>query len=126
MVEFALISPVVTLLLTLAFQFALIAQSALALSQLASTAGLYAADNPAADQSAITSYVQSVASPTLESNRGKDLTVVVTPSGGSRSFGTSVTVRVSYNLTSKLILPNPFLGVRLPTSITWASTTLSE
>jgi Flp pilus assembly protein TadG len=125
-VEFALISPIVSLLLTIAFQVALIGQSALALSQIASAAAHYAADNPAADQGAIADYVQSAASRTLESNEGHDLTVVVTPGGGSRSFGTPVTVSVSYNLKSRIVLPNPFLGVALPTSITCASTTFSE
>jgi Flp pilus assembly protein TadG len=126
MVEFAMISPVLMVIVALAVQFAIIAQSALALSELASASAEYAAQNESADQTAVTNYVKSAASPSLMSNGGADLSVVLSPTATPRTPGTSVTVSISYITKSKIILPNPFLGVSLPASLTDAGTAMGE
>jgi Flp pilus assembly protein TadG len=126
MVEFAMMSPILMVIVALAVQFAIMAQSALALSELASTASQYAARNASADQSAVTTYVKSAASPSLMSNGGADLSVGLSPTATPRTPGTSLTVTISYKTKSKIILPNPFLGVTLPASITDTGTAMGE
>jgi Flp pilus assembly protein TadG len=125
MVEFALISVIAAFVLFGSIQLSLLGQVSLALSQAAYRGSRYAAINPSADQSAVASYVKSIAAPTLLSNSGNDLTVTLTPNA-PRTIGTSVTVSLSYNLQSKIFLPNPFFGVRLPTSLSYVNSSYSE
>jgi Flp pilus assembly protein TadG len=125
MVEFALVAIVGMFILVGAIQFALLGQVALALSQAAYQGARYAAVNPGFDQTAVSSYVKTVASPTILSDGGSDLKVTLNP-GTARKFGDQVTVTLAYETASKLFLPNPFFGVSLPTSLTAPETAMSE
>jgi Flp pilus assembly protein TadG len=126
MVEFAIMTPIVVIILILAVQGAIIGDTFLALSQVVYQAARYAAVNPSYDQSTISNYAISVASPAISENNGADLTVSVNPAAAPRSFGTSVTVTITYNAHSKVLIPNPFLGVKIPTTLTATRTAMSE
>jgi len=104
-----------------------IGNAALALSQLSYAGARYAAVNPSLTQSAIASYMKSNAAPTINENSGANLTITVSPNTAPRPFGTAVTVSVSYNLQNKLFLPNPFMGISLPTQLSnFTNTMMSE
>lgn len=126
LVELAACLTVFVLLLFGVVQAALIANAALAVSQLTYAGARYASVHGVGsaqplDQSAIASYMKSIASPTINENSGNDLTITVS---GPRTFGTPVSVKVTYDLTSKLLVPNPFFGVTLPTSLPNFQTTM--
>jgi Flp pilus assembly protein TadG len=126
MVEMALFAPFMIFTMLMAFQFAVIARASLALDQLSSAVAQYAAHNPRTAPSAIATYAQSIAPPTLLSNSGADLSVTVSPNTSPRTSQTNVTVSISYKLSSKMVLPNPFFGISLPTSLTDATTELTQ
>lgn len=126
MVELALILPLVLILLLVTIQFAIIGAEALAVNQLAYTGARYAAVNPTVDQTAISTYMKSIALPLINENSGADIQVTVSPSTTPRVTGTSVQVTVSYSLSSKIALPNPFLGIAFPATLSGTQTTMSE
>ena len=124
MAEFAFILPLAMIVLIVSIQFAILGGAALSLNQLAYAGARYAAVNPNSNQAAISSYMKSIASPMIGEKGGANIGVTVTPSTAPRAFGTQVQVAVSYNLSSKLFLPNPFLGISFPTSISGVQTTM--
>jgi Flp pilus assembly protein TadG len=128
MVEFALIATIAIIVLVVGIQFALIGQAALAVSQLSFAGARYASVNTSYTQSQIKSYMVQQGSPTITSNSGANLTITVTRSTNADGsyFGQPVTVNISYNATSKLILPNPFLGITFPTTLTAQETAMQE
>ncbi len=128
MVEFALIATVAIIVLIVGIQFALIGQAALAVSQLSFAGARYASVNTSYTQSQIQTYMVQEGSPTITSNSGANLTITVTRSTNADGtyFGQPVTVNISYNATSKLILPNPFLGITFPTTLTAQETAMQE
>ena len=116
MVEFALIATIAMLILFLGIQFALLGQAALAVGQLAYQGARYASINPNVSSSAVTTWMQGVASPTI--TKGNGLTMTVSPDQ-PRAFQTTVTVVVTLDpVKAKLVLlPNPFFGINLGTTI---------
>jgi uncharacterized protein (UPF0333 family) len=128
MVEFALIATIAIMVLVVGIQFALIGQAALAVSQLSFAGARYASVNTSYTQSQIRTYMVQEGSPTITSNNGSNLTITVTRSTNADGtyFGQPVTVSISYNATSKLILPNPFLGITFPTTLTAQETAMQE
>jgi Flp pilus assembly protein TadG len=128
MVEFALIATVAIIVLVIGIQFALIGQAALAVSQLSFAGARYASVNTSYSQSQIQAYMLQVGSPTITSNNGANLTITVTRSANPDGsyFGQPVVVGISYNATSQLILPNPFLGITFPTTLTAQETAMQE
>lgn len=116
LVEFAISVTALLLLFLAGVQFAIIVNAALSVSELAYAGARYAAINKTADSAAVASYVQSIASPTINENSGANLSVSVSPAA-PRTTGTPVSVSITYNLNSKLFLPTSFLGVNLPTSL---------
>lgn len=127
MVEFAMVLTVALMVLLLGIQYALIGQAALALNQLAYQGARYASVNPSADQSAVTSYMVQVGSPTVTKGNGQYLTVTVNPTTTPRTFGQTVTVNISFDASGQLFLPNPFLGViTFPTTLTTQESAMSE
>src|ERR1039458_6514622 len=64
-VELALIIPIVLCLMVVGIQFALVGVAALGLGQVNYQGARYAATNPSASQSAVQSYMVSVASPII-------------------------------------------------------------
>ena len=110
MVEFALIAPLVLLLLLVGVQFAIIGAAALGLGQANYQAARYAAVNPSANQSAVKSFMLSVASPLISAESGKYVTTSVSPAPPC-TFGNTVTVSLSFDVSHLVVLPNPFLGI---------------
>lgn len=126
MVEFALVLTVALVILLVSIQGAIIADASLAVSQLVFQGVRYAAVNPSFDAPTVTTYVKSIASPVINESSGADLTISLNPTTAPRAFGTSVSMTITYNATSKVILPNPFLGISFPTSLTATETAMSE
>jgi len=124
MVEFAFTAVVAMIVLIVSVQFAIVGNAALAVNQVAYAGARYAAVNPNSSPDAITSYIKSIASPMIGENGGAHITVTVTPSTTPRTFGNTVQVVVSYDLTSKLFLPNPCLGITFPTTISNVQSTM--
>ncbi len=126
MVEFALTAAFAMIVLLMTIQLAIIGNAALALNQVAYAGARYAAINPSATPDTIATYIKSIASPMINENGGADLTITVSPTTTPRTFGTAVQVSISYNLSNKLFLPNPFLGISLPTTISGVKSTLTS
>ena len=125
LVEFALILPVFLLMTLGVIQLILVGAVALAVNQAAASCARYAALNSTLSQSAVNTYLQSVASPLI--NDSYLATIGLNPAAVPRTSGTSVTVTVSYNLTgNKLVLGSSFLGVGFPTTLAVSQTMVSN
>ncbi len=138
-VEFALISTVALMVMLLGVQYALIGQAALAVSQGSSALARYAAVNPGTVSSGKASGLPAAARQLLSSsiltNGGGDLTVTVASLTGSGAVETStpvassdqVSITLSYDTTSKIALPNPFLGlVQFPGTVAASTSQMYE
>ncbi len=126
MVEFALVSTIAMFILVVGAQVAIIANAALAVSQLVSQGTRYAAVNPTYTSDTISSYVKGAASNAINENNGGHLTVTVNPTTAPRTTGTSVSITLSYNAAGKIVLPNPFFGISFPTTLSATETAMSE
>jgi Flp pilus assembly protein TadG len=136
-VEFAMVSVLALVVIMIGVQFALIGQSALALSQGASAIARYAAVNEstlgASYSGAPNAAMQNLLSSSLGSNSWGDLTVTITSYKGGTAATTTTTptpmtdraaVTLNYDATSKLMMPNPFMkvpgffpGINFPTAL---------
>jgi hypothetical protein len=143
-VEFALVLTVGLIILVAAIQMALIGETALALGQVNYQGARYAALHQCATAADVAAYMTSVASPTLSGgNCGASMAVTVTDINGSssasgscatpgcagtpRTFGSQVTVSVVYSIPpSQMFLPNPFLGVSFPATLSSTEAAMSE
>jgi TadE-like protein len=126
MVEFALIAPLVLVLLLVGVQFAIIGAAALGLGQANYQAARYAAVNPTANQSAVQSFMLSVASPLISAESGKYVTTNVSPAPPC-TFGNTVTVSLSFDVSHLVVLPNPFLGMlTFPTALSSTESAVCE
>ncbi len=125
MVEFALLVPIMSIVLMVGLQFALVGMAAMALGQANYQGARYAAVNPSASQSAVQSYMLSVASPIITVKSGKYLGSTLSPTPPC-PFGSAVTVSVTFDTTHLLVLPNPFLGVRFATSLSSSESAFCE
>jgi Flp pilus assembly protein TadG len=125
MVELALIVPVLSVVLLVGIQFAVIGTAALALGQVNYQGARYAAINSSASQSAVQSYMLSVASPIITANSGKYLSTTLSPAPPC-SFGSPVTVSVTFDSKHLVLLPNPFLGIAFPTSLNSSESAFCE
>jgi Flp pilus assembly protein TadG len=123
MVEIALVLPLVLLLILGVIQLLVIGNVALSVNQAASACARYASLSPSADQTALNSYLKTVASPVI--NDSGLATLTLTP-GPPRTSGTSLTVTVTYNLSNKLFLGSSFFGVTFPTNIQISESMTSE
>jgi len=142
--EFALVLSVGLIILVVAIQMALVGETVLALGQVNYQGARYAAIHQCATASDVAAYMTSVASPTLAgTNCGGNMNVTVTDMYGSssasgscatpgcegtpRTFGSQVTVSVVYNIpSSQMFLPNPFLGISFPTTLSSTEAAMSE
>ena len=143
-VEFAFALPVVLVTLLVGIQFAIIGEAYLALGQVNYQGARYAAIHQCATASDVAAYMTSVASPTLVgSNCGANMIVTLTDvygtnsapgscgspgcEGTARTFGSQVTVSVLFNIpASQMFLPNPFLGISFPTTLSSTEAAMSE
>lgn len=136
--EFALIAPLVFIVLLVGVQYALIGQAALAVGQAASAIARYAAVNPgtvsSGNASALPTAVQQRLSPTILTNGGSDLTVTLTSNSGTSNtatatpvYGDTCIVSLSYAASSTMILPTKFFGIPVfPTSLAAQDSELYE
>ena len=124
-VEFAIALPILLVTLLVGVQFAIIGAASLALGQVNYQGARYAAVNTSATQSAVTTYMLSVAAPSIKANSGKYLTATLSPAPPC-AFGSSVTVSLSYDAAHLLALPNPFMGIRFPTTLTSSESAFCE
>ncbi len=124
-VEFAIILTVGLIVLVIGVQFAIIGNAALALGQANYQGARWAAVNTGATQSAVQSYMLSVASPTISANNGSYLSSTLSPSTAC-AFGGTLTVSVSFDVTHLIAVPNPFLGISFPTTLTNSESAFCE
>jgi uncharacterized protein (UPF0333 family) len=124
-VELAFVLPVVLTVMVVGVQFAIIGAASLALGQVNYQGARYAAINASATQDAVKTYMLSVASPTISANSGAYLTASLSPTPPC-TFGTAITVSLSYNAAHLLALPNPFLGISFPTTLTSTESAFCE
>ena len=124
LVEFVITLMLALIVLIVTIQFAIIGDAALAVTQLAYAGARYAAFNPSYDDSTISRYMKTVASPAINESSGANLRITLTPGATRRTIGSSVQVSVVYNLRNKLFLPNPFLGISFPTTLSGIQTTM--
>jgi Flp pilus assembly protein TadG len=125
MVELALVMPIVLFVMLIGIQFALIGTAELGLGQADYQGARYAATNPTASQSAIQSYLVSIASPIISAGGGKYLSASLSPAPPC-TFGSSVTVSVTFDASHLVVLPNPFFGIPFPTSLSNSETAFCE
>jgi Flp pilus assembly protein TadG len=148
-VEFALISVFVLGVMVLGIQYAIIGQAAVAVSQGASALARYAATNVGAlgtnngtvKASSLPAPVQQLLSPSILTNGGNDLTITVTTNtntgatetGTPRSQSDQLIVSLSYDTTTKIAVPNPFLampplfpGIPFPTTVAASDSQMYE
>jgi len=123
-VELALITPLVLFVMLIGIQYSLLGLAVLGLGQADYQAARYAATNPSASQSAVQSYMVSVASPIISTGSGKYLTSTVNPT--PCTFGSTVTVSVSFSASHLVVLPNPFFGINFPTTLTNSESAFCE
>ena len=137
MAELAFIAPIAIILVLLGIQFAMIGQAALALSQGASALARYAAINPGTmgpnGTVTMTTAMQQLLSSSILTNGGRDLTVTIASYSGTSTTTTStpgytdrLVINLSYNVRSKIALPNPFLGVSFPTTLSASDSQMYE
>jgi len=122
----AIVITVLAFVLVMAVQFALLGSAALALNQVTYQGARYAAVNLSADQSAVYNYMLKVGSPTITSSSGSNLSINLNPSLTPRTMFTSVTVSSTFNARGLVVIPNPFFGVTLPTTLTATETAMAE
>ena len=137
------------MIMLVGIQYALIGQAALAVSQGSSALARYATNHlpPAAGSlggtsgngtvSTLPAAAQQLLSQSILTNGGNDLTVTVasyqgtttTPTDAKRpvKFADTCVVTLTYTTTSKLALPNPFLGlVTFPGTVSASATQMYE
>jgi len=130
--EFALLVPLLMLIIFLAITFAVIGEDALAVSQLASAGARYASVNPTMSASDIASYIKSgsLGAPTITGNGARNLTVTVTQAA---SFGQPVTVTISNSLGNDPLVSSMSslfsalgLAQSLPTNLSATESVMTE
>ncbi|HVA82307.1 MAG TPA: TadE/TadG family type IV pilus assembly protein [Candidatus Binataceae bacterium] len=136
-VEFAFIAVIVMVVLLVGIQFALIGQAALAVSQASSALARFASINPGQlgpnGSVAMNSTIEQLVSPSILTNGGNDLTITIasysqntTTTTNSPTLGDRAVISISYNATGKIALPNPFLHITFPSSLTASESALYE
>jgi hypothetical protein len=138
MVEFALIATIALTIMLVGVQYALIGQAALAVSQGSSALARYAAVNPGTvgpnGSVTLTSAMKQLLSSSILTHNGGDLTVSISSYKGTTATVTNspgytdrLVLSISYDATSKIVLPNPFLRlVTFPTTLSGTNSQMYE
>jgi type II secretory pathway pseudopilin PulG len=126
LVEMAIVITILAFVMVLAIQFAVLGSAILALNQATYQGARYASVNQSADQSTVYNYMLTVGSPTITSNGGANLSVSLSPSTTPRTSFSTVTVTSTLDAQSLIVIPNPFFGVSLPTSLTATESAMVE
>jgi hypothetical protein len=135
-VEFALVATVAMIVLFVGVQFAMIGRAALALGQMTYQGARYASVHrdcyisscDTTGQLTIRNFMLGVGSPTFNNDADKLVIEMVTPAEGTaRTFGEPVTIKSTFTLPPSVqVLPNPFLGIPFPSTLTSSETAMSE
>ena len=130
MVEFALLATISLIVLMVGIQFAIIGQAALAVTQASYVASRTASVNTSVTNENIGSVITNQLSPSITAPANA-LTVNMVTAGDAtcvpnRIFGCQIAVTVTYDATSKIALPNPFLGISFPTSLSSTQKMMTE
>jgi Flp pilus assembly protein TadG len=148
-VEFALVLTIAMIVLFVSVQLALIGHASVALGQMNYQGARYAAVHPTATVSDVAKYMVRVGSPFVTKNCGSSLTITMiekdkdglnpsaspavtgscgapTNLGATRPFNSQVTVNISYDAASQLVIPNPFLGISFPSTLTSSESAMVE
>jgi Flp pilus assembly protein TadG len=123
LVEFAFILPIFLFLMLGVVQVILVGGAALAVNQAAMSCARYAALNPTSDQTALNTYMKSIASPVINDSYLKTLSLTGAP---PRTTGSAVGITITYDLTGKLFLGTSFLGLTFPSTVAVTETMTSE
>jgi hypothetical protein len=97
----------------------------------------YAAVNPVTagpnGKVTLNAAINQLLSPTILSNNGNDLTITIASYTGTTTNTTNspqytdrLSLSVSYNAASKISLPNPFLGITFPTTLSASDSQMYE
>lgn len=114
MMEFALLVPILLLLLLGALQFGFIIQQYIAVVTLGREGARYASVNSGKPDSDLAAYITSIAPPSLTKS---NLSFSFSPTpAASRLTGNPLAVGIQYNFSGKLFLPTSFFGWSLPTT----------
>ena len=127
-VELAMVATILTFALVVGIQFAVLGEAALALGQVNYQGARYAAVHSlSATSDSVKTYMLQNASPTISANSGSYFSY---QSGSTPTLpcaqGSTVTVAVKFDATHLIGLPNPFMGVTFPTSLTSSETAYCE
>lgn len=130
LVEFALLATIGIIVLMVGVQFAIIGQAALAVTQASYVATRAAAVNTSVTNGNISNVISNQLSPSITSPANA-LTLNMTTAADStctptRGFGCQVSVTITYNASSKIALPNPFLGISFPTTLSSTQQMMTE
>ena len=126
-VEFALIAPVVIVVMLVGIQFAIIGAASLGLGDVAYQGARWAAINSSSTPAQVRTYMISVASPLIASSNGSYLTVSIPAGTMPCTFGGTVQVPVSFDIAHLVVLPNPFMGmIHFPTALTNSESAFCE
>lgn len=122
LVEFALVAPVLVMLILLMVQYGILMNRMLVISHAAREAARFAAVQPQ-DDGPIKAKAQ-----TAMSGRGyrpDRLTIQISPPQGSvdRRSGRPITVTVQYDMRDEIFLPSNFFGIRLFNPVVTVSAT---
>jgi MFS superfamily sulfate permease-like transporter len=126
MVEMAIVITILMFVMVLAVQFAMLGSAVLALNQVTYQGARYASVNQSASQAAVQSYMLSVGSPTITFGGGANLSVTLSPTATPRTSFSTITVSSTFNAKSFIVIPNPFFGVKLPTTLTASESAMVE
>jgi Flp pilus assembly protein TadG len=127
MVEFALLSGLIAIVLFVGVQLAIIGNAQLSVSQLAYSLARYASVNPT--QSDLSGQIANFGSPTITSTAGNQQLAITsfTQCPTTNGMGSPTKVTVQYTFGSMIFLPNPFLGViKFPTSVSSSQSAYCE
>ena len=110
LLEFALIVPLFVALVLGVVQYGLLAQATEIVTNLTRDGARFASIGATQNDADIKSYIIRQAAETplrrgTDNTVNDDFTISITPAEGSRSKGGQVTVRVTYNLRSRIFLP---------------------
>jgi Flp pilus assembly protein TadG len=109
LVEFALVLPILLLLSMMMIQFGIVLNATLTLSHVSREATRFAAVNPYND-AAIKAKVQQITPPHV---RVPDANISISPALASRAPNGTISVTITYPMSTKVFLPAKFFGRQL-------------
>lgn len=121
-VEFAIIAPVLIMLVFASIQIGLILHDYITIAHLSREGARYAAVHYQSD-SQIVNYIKNNAPPHIKKDA---LTIFITPPENSseRVPGNAINVHITYNISHRFFLPHQFFGISFPTQLPQVKATM--